>query len=102
MAQIVPLNWAGRFENFGGPLASGETHDWWGSGFLGNENRFYMFSAFCEGNVAAEIEVQHVSHYRREDGGKIVDETHFQIHNNGSDAPVYYYFYAAWSDPINV
>jgi hypothetical protein len=100
MAVTVPLNWQGRFENFGGPLASGETHYWTGWGFLGEENRFYLFSAFSDG--AADIEVTNVSHFRNLVGGQIVDETHFEIHNKGSAAPVYYYFYVAWSDPINV
>ncbi|HEX3339907.1 MAG TPA: hypothetical protein VHT68_12135 [Pseudolabrys sp.] len=98
----VPLSWSGRFENFGGPLASGDTDQWVGWGFLGQENRFYQFTAFCDGSVAADIEVTNVSHYRRLDNGTIVDETHFDIHNKGSDAPVMYYFYSAWSDPINV
>jgi hypothetical protein len=102
MAQTVPLNWQGRFENFGGPLASGDTHYWRAWGDFGRENRFYLFSAFCDGSVAADIEVAHVSHFRKLDGGQIIDETHFEIHNKGSDAPVYYYFYIAWSDPINV
>lgn len=103
MAQVVPLNWYGSFANFGGPLASGDTHYWWArGGDWGRENRFYLFSAFCDGSIAADIEVQHVSHYRTLDTGNIVDETHFEIHNKGSDAPVYYYFYMAWSDPINV
>jgi hypothetical protein len=26
----VPLSWSGRFENFGGPLASGDTDHWVG------------------------------------------------------------------------
>jgi hypothetical protein len=69
---------------------------------LGKGERFYLFSAFCDGSIAADIEVAHVSHYRRLDGPNIFDETHFEIHNKGSDAPVYYYFYMAWSDPINV
>jgi hypothetical protein len=103
MAQVVPLNWYGSFANFGGPLASGDTHYWWAAGGdWGRENRFYLFSAFCDGSIAADIEVAHVSHYRRLDNGNIVDETHFEIHNKGSSAPVYYYFYMAWSDAINV
>lgn len=105
MAQTVPLNWSGRYENSGGPLASGDTHYWRAWGDFGKENRFYLFSVFTDGQVAAEVEVAHVAHYRKPpDGGvgPFVDETHFQIHNNGSDAPVYYYFYIAWSDPINV
>jgi hypothetical protein len=103
MAQVVPLNWAGSFVNFGGPLASGATDYWWAAGGAwGRENRFYVFSAFCDGSIAADIEVAHVSHYRRLDGSNIVDETHFEIHNKGSAEPVYYYFYMGWSDPINV
>ena len=103
MAQVVPLNWSGSFANFGGPLGSGESQFWQASGGAwGRENWFYLFSAFCDGSVAADIEVLHVSHFRALDGGNIVDETHFEIHNNGSAEPVYYYFYMAWSDPINV
>ena len=26
-------------------------------------NRFYLFSAFCDGSIAADIEVMHVSHF---------------------------------------
>lgn len=101
---VVPLNWRGSFANFGGPLASGETHFWQASGGdWGRENRFYLFSAFCDGSIAADIEVQHVSHFRElAADGSIIDQTHFQIHNNGSAQPVFYFFYMAWSDPINV
>jgi hypothetical protein len=104
MAQIVPLNWKGAFANFGGPLASEATDYWWArGGEWGRENRLYVFSAFCDGPVAADIEVRSVSHYRRlQPDGSLFDETHFEIHNKGSDAPVYYYFYMGWSDPINV
>ena len=100
---IVPLNWSGQFGGYSGPLASGASDHWWGDGVFGRENRFYLFTASCEGEVAAEIEVRNVSHYRRTDNnGQFVDETHFEIHNNGSAEPVYYFFYVAWSDPINV
>ena len=103
MAQVVPLNWQGSFASFGGPLASGGTDFWFATGGdWGRENRFYLLSAFCDGSVAADIEVQHVSHFRKLEGGNIVDETHFQIHNNGSAEQVFYFFYMAWSDPINV
>src|SRR6478672_8169780 len=78
MAQVVPLNWAGSFVNWGGPLASGDTHHWWAAGGAwGRENRFYLFSAFADGSVEADVEVTHVSHYRRLDNGNLVDETHF-------------------------
>jgi hypothetical protein len=30
----VPLSWSGRFENFGGPLAPGDTDSWVAWGFL--------------------------------------------------------------------
>ena len=84
-------------------MGSGQSDFWVASGGWGAENRFYLFSAFCEGEVAAEIEVAHVSHFRAlQADGSILDETHFEIHNNGSDQPVPYYFYIAWSDPINV
>ena len=45
-----------------------------------------------------------MSHFRGLDGdGNLVDETHYEIHNNGSAEPVNYFFYIAWSDPpINV
>jgi hypothetical protein len=104
MAQVVPLNWVGSFASFGGPLASGQSHFWQASGGAwGRENRFYLFSAFCDGSIAADIEVMHVSHFRTLGGsGQIIDQTRFEIHNNGSDAPVNCYFYMAWSDPINV
>jgi hypothetical protein len=103
MAQVVPLNWSGSFAGWGGPLSSGQSAFWVASGDWGKENRFYLFSAFCDGSVAAEIEVAHVSHFRSlQPDGSILDETHFQIQNNGSDQPVYYYFYIAWSDPIKV
>ncbi len=102
MAQTVPLNWQGRFGNFGGPLASGDTDYWVGTGVFGDINRFYVFSAFCDGSIAADIEVRSVSHFRTLIDGQIHDETRFQIHNKGSPAPVYYYFYMAWTDQINV
>jgi hypothetical protein len=103
MPQVVPLKWQGRFGSFGGPLASGASDPWIGTGIFGAENRFYVFNAFCEGEVAAEIEVRNVSHFRRLDAsGRFVDETHFEIFNKGSAAPVPYYFYIGWSDPINV
>jgi hypothetical protein len=103
MPHVVPLNWSGSFGGYGGPLASGESHHWWGNGVFGDANRFYLITASCEGAVAAEISVRNLSHYRRTDStGRFVDETHFDIHNNGSAEPVYYYFYVAWSTPINV
>jgi hypothetical protein len=103
MAQVVPLNWQGSFLGFGGPLASGTADFWWASGGdWGRENRFYLFSAFCDGSIAADIEVTNVSHFRRLDGANIYDETRFEVHNKGSDAPVEYFIYMAWSDPINV
>jgi hypothetical protein len=101
--QAVPLTWSGQFLNFAGPLASGDSDSWLATGTFGQENRFYVFSAFSDGTVAAELEVQHVSHYRRSDGGSLVDETHFEVHNRGSAEPVtQYYVYIAWSDPVNV
>jgi hypothetical protein len=104
MAQVVPLKWYGSFANWGGPLASGESDHWWAAGGdWGRENRFYLFSAFGDGTVPAEIEVLHVSHYSSGGlEGNIVEETHFEIRNNGSAGPVFYYFYMAWSDPITV
>jgi len=102
MAQVVPLKWSGSFANSGGPLAPGESHFWWANGDWGRENRFYLFSAFCDGSIAADIEVRNVSHFRRLDGPNIFDETHFEIFNKGSAGPVFYFFYIAWSDPINV
>jgi hypothetical protein len=102
MAQVVPLKWQGQFGSFGGPLASGAADGWIGTGTFGAENRFFVFNAFCEGNVAADIEVRHVSHFRRLEGGNIIDETHFEIFNRGSAEPVNYFFYIGWSDPINV
>ncbi|WP_328395566.1 hypothetical protein [Nocardia sp. NBC_00416] len=98
MAQVVPLNWVGSFCNFGGPLASGETDYWWAAGGdWGRDNRAYLFTAFCDGSVAAEIVVRNIGHYR---SGH--DETRFEIHNSGSSQPVYYYFYIAWSSPIEI
>jgi hypothetical protein len=75
---------------------------WASGGDWGRENRFYLFTAFCDGSIAADIEVTKVSHFRRLDGANIHDETRFEVHNKGSDAPVEYFIYMAWSDPINV
>lgn len=69
---------------------------------VGKRESFLPVSALCDGSIAADIEVARVSHYRRLDNGGIFDETHFEIHTKGSAAPVMYYFYMAWSDPINV
>jgi hypothetical protein len=103
MAQTVPLSWSGSFASFGGPLASGGTHSWRAWGDWGQFNRFYLFSAFSDGSVACDIQVQNVSHAQSHDAnGKPVDETHFEIHNRHSDGPVMYYFYIAWTTPIEV
>jgi len=100
MAQVVPLNWRGSFVSWGGPLASGDTHSWWAAGGeWGQFNRFYLFSVFGDGSVPATFGVRNIRHRRTAGGG---DETNFEIHNYGSDAPAYYYFYMAWTDPINV
>ena len=103
MAQAVALGWTGQYAGMGGPLASGASDPWVAWGDWGQENRFYSVTAFCDGSIAADIQVVNLSHYRvLNPDGTITDETHFQIRNNGSPAPVYYYFYYAWSDPINV
>jgi hypothetical protein len=102
MAQTVPLNWYGSFAAYAGPLASGQTDHWIGNGDWGRENRFFLFTACCEGVIAAELEIVDLSHYRTQEGASFKDETHFGVRNNGSGAPVYYFIYIAWTSPINV
>lgn len=106
MAQTVPLTWSGSFGNFGGPLASGATHSWVGTGEWGAENRFYQFSVFSDGVSVSDLEVRNVTHHRAPGAaGGFVDETHFDIHNRNTrhtDPPVMYYFYIAWTNSIMV
>ncbi len=70
---------------------------------MGKINRFYLFSAFSDFAVLANIQVTDVwSVTGTAADGTPIEETHFNIHNRGSATPVSYYFYMSWTDGINV
>jgi hypothetical protein len=104
MAQVVPLNWQGSFGGYAGPLNSGDSANWFYHGsVVADPERFVLVSVSCEGNVAGTLEVQNLSHFRTTNpDGTIYDRTEFDIVNVGSDAPVFYFWYVAWSDAITV
>jgi hypothetical protein len=106
MAQVVPLNWSGSYCTYGGPIAPGQSGYFYARyGDWGQINRFYLFQAFTDGTVDADVQVQNVSLHQRPDPsqpGGVYGETLFEIHVNSAPQPVMVYCYIAWSDPINV